>query len=194
MFTKALVLTGLLAAAQGNSRPPFPQPSPTSLSPLTQPPLALTITAPTLDTKWDLSQTNTIEWKAVDTDPRNFTILLVDQSSSSGQKSTEIAKMVNTADNKYSFTNFAAAPGKSYQIRFRGTEVANQGDLAQSQNFEVTKSGVGSTATQAPSGTQTGAAAAASSDPAKGNGAVGNGVRGMVGVAGVVVAVGFMLM
>lgn len=129
MFTKTLIaFASLLAATQ-----------------------AITITAPALDAQWDLSQSNTIEWTAVDTDPKNFTIVLVDHSSSSGAKQTEIKKNVNTSDKKYSFSNLVATPGDKFQINFVGTDVLNQGIIAQSQNFKVTKSGVAATTTSASS-------------------------------------------
>jgi hypothetical protein len=106
---------------------------------------ALQITAPKLNDAWDFSQTNTIEWKSVDTDAKNFSIVLVDHSDSAGAKETVIKDLVNTADNKYSFTNFVATPGNKYQISFKGTTALNQGILAQSEQFNVTKSGTAST-------------------------------------------------
>jgi hypothetical protein len=169
MFTKTLItLASLLAATQ-----------------------ALTITAPALDAKWDLSQTNTIEWTSVDTDPKNFTIVLVDHSSSSGAKQTEIKKLVDTADKKYAFSNFVATPGDKYQINFIGTEVSNQGIIAQSQNFKVTKSGVATSSTttsSAPSGTESAPATTSTAQP-NGAGAVVRGALGIVGSLGVMVYV-----
>ncbi|OIW26940.1 hypothetical protein CONLIGDRAFT_492850 [Coniochaeta ligniaria NRRL 30616] len=164
MFAKTVVTLAILAAAQAN-------------------------------TAWDFSQTNTIEWTSVSTDPSNFSIVLVDNSSSSGPKETVIKDLVNTADDKYSFSNVVvAAPGDKFQIRFVGTTATNTGIVTQSENFNVTKSGVAATTTSAstggPSGTATGAPAATTS--AKGNGAGALKAAGGVGAA--VGAVFYMLL
>lgn len=60
--------------------------------------------------------------------------------------------MVNTADKKYSFTNFVAPPGDKYIINLVGTGTTNAGLLAQSQQFNVTKSGTAASTTSGGSG------------------------------------------
>lgn len=152
---------------------------------------AITITAPKANDAWDFSQTNTIEWTSVATDPSNFSIVLVDNSAASGPKSTTIKDLVNTADGKYSFTNFVAAPGEKYQIRFVGTSAQNTGIVTQSENFNVTKSGTAPSTTSSsgpsPTGTQPPASTTASGN---GAGAIGVGL----GLAGSVVAAVFMML
>lgn len=155
---------------------------------------ALTITAPKANDAWDFSQTNTIEWTSVDTDPANFSIVLVDNASSAGPKQTVIKDLVNTADHKYSFTNFVAAPGDKYQIRFVGTTASNTGIVTQSENFNVTKSGTAPTTTtsaSAPSATGSGAPAATTTAAGK-NGAPA--LAATFGLAAPVAAALYMLL
>jgi hypothetical protein len=128
----------------------------------------------------------------VDTDPKNFTIVLVNHASSSGATQTTIQKMVTTADDKYAFSNFVATPGDKYQINFIGTDVSNQGIIAQSQTFNITKSGVAtssSTTVSAPSGTGSAAASTTSADKPNGAAAVVRGTFGVVGALGAMVYV-----
>ncbi|MDB5911308.1 MAG: putative extracellular conserved serine-rich protein [Massilia sp.] len=152
---------------------------------------ALTITAPKANDAWDFSQTNTIEWSSVSTDPSNFSIVLVDNSNPSGPTQTTIKDLVNTADNKYSFTNVVAAPGDKYQIRFVGTTASNTGIVTQSENFNVTKSGTAPSSTSSSGPSPTGSQAPASSST-KPNGA--SALTATVGLAGSVVAALFMLL
>ncbi|KAB5575326.1 hypothetical protein GE09DRAFT_1215111 [Coniochaeta sp. 2T2.1] len=155
---------------------------------------ALTITSPKTNDAWDLSQTNTIEWTSVSTDPSNFSIVLVDNSNASGAKETVIKDLVETKENKYSFTNFVAAPGDKYQIRFRGTTAQNTGIVTQSENFNVTKSGVEQkTSTTGTGPTPTGSGAPVETTaPGSGNGAGALGVG--MGLMGSVVAAVFMML
>jgi hypothetical protein len=109
--------------------------------------------------------------------------VLVDNSNASGAKTTTIKDLVNTADNKYSFSNFVAAPGDRYQIRFMGTSAQNTGIVTQSENFNVTKSGTAASTTSAGAPSPTGSSEpAASTTPAKGSGA--NALVAGAGLAG----------
>lgn len=101
---------------------------------------AVTIIDPKLDAKLDFSQSNTITWSSVDSDPDTVQIVLA-SASSSNISTVVIASSVKTSDNKYTFSNFVAPVGDNYKINFLGTETDNQGIVAQSQDFEVTKSG-----------------------------------------------------
>ncbi|KAH8904694.1 hypothetical protein BR93DRAFT_930134 [Coniochaeta sp. PMI_546] len=168
MIAKTFIAISLLAAAQ-----------------------ALTITAPKANDAWDFSQTNTIEWTSVSTDPSNFSIVLVDNSSSAGPKQTVIKDLVNTADGKYSFSNFVAAPGDKYQIRFLGTTATNTGIVTQSENFNVTKSGTAPSTTTSSGPTATGSQAPATTTAGK-NGA--STLAATFGLAGPVVAALYMLL
>ncbi len=93
-----------------------------------------------MNSQWDLSQTNSIEWTSVSTDPTTLNIVLVNHNSSPATESP-IKDSVNTADGKYALTNFVASPGDKYTIKFYSTSATNSGQLAESQSFNVTKSG-----------------------------------------------------
>ena len=89
--------------------------------------------------QWDFSQTNTIEWTSVSTDPTSFDIVLVNHDASPATEFT-LQDPVNTSDGKFSFTNFVAPAGDQYTIKFfTNSTVTSQ--LAESQQFNVTKSG-----------------------------------------------------
>ncbi|KAJ9143403.1 hypothetical protein NKR23_g6614 [Pleurostoma richardsiae] len=120
---------------------------------------ALQITEPALNDKLDFSGTNTIEWTSVSSDPTSFEIVLLDNSATPPTQKT-IADSVKTSDGKYSFTNFVTPVGTKYQINLVGSSKTNSGILAQSQQFEVTKSGVEPTTTTSATPSATSAAAA----------------------------------
>ncbi|KAK3400291.1 hypothetical protein B0T20DRAFT_181563 [Sordaria brevicollis] len=105
---------------------------------------ALKITEPKENDKWDLSQTNTIKWEHVDTDPEEFKLVLVN-SKTGGEQPFDIDDDVETKKGEYKLTNFVAEPGATYKIKAYGTESTNRGQLAESQTFNVTKSGVAAT-------------------------------------------------
>ncbi|KAH8880263.1 hypothetical protein GQ53DRAFT_755247 [Thozetella sp. PMI_491] len=116
---------------------------------------AVSITEPTDQSKWDFSQSNTIEWKSVSSDPTSFKIILVNHQNGGTTQQT-IKDSVTTSDNKYTFTNFVTTPGDKYTIQFISTSSTNSGILSESEQFNVTKSGVAPTTTSAaPSTSQT---------------------------------------
>lgn len=153
------------------------------------PTTAITITAPALDASWDFSQTNTIEWTSVSTDPANFSIVLVNNQPASGPELTTMADLVNTSDQKYSFTNFVTTPGPDHVIRFVGVGASDSGVLAESQEFNITKSGTAApnTTTSTTSGPSPTGTSAPASTSAKGSGAgalaAGAGLAGSVAAA-----------
>jgi hypothetical protein len=152
-------------------------------------PLAITITQPTAGAQWDFSGTNTIEWTADTNEAKQtFSIGLYDSSSNS---QTTIVQSVNGGDLKYSFSNFVAKPGK-YQVRFDANSANNTGILAQSSEFNVTKSGVATTSTSGGS-TASSTASGAASTSAK-SGAVAMGVAKTLGVAGPVLGALFLIL
>lgn len=148
---------------------------------------AITITEPQQGAKLDFSGSNTISWTSVDTDPVSFEIVLVSPNNSTIAQSV-ITNSVNTADNKYTFSNFAAPVGDNYQFNFIGNVGTNNGIISQSQTFAVTKSGVDSTT--ASTATGTGAAASATSSDTSAASAFGV----TFGIAGPVVAALGMLL
>jgi len=103
--------------------------------------VALRITEPKEKSEWDLSKTNTITWSHVDSDPKEFMLVLVDKDSSNGAIEHPIGK-VSTADGKYDLTNFVVPRiGDDWSVKALGTTEKNLGQLAESEEFEITKSG-----------------------------------------------------
>ncbi|KAK0721615.1 Ser-Thr-rich glycosyl-phosphatidyl-inositol-anchored membrane family-domain-containing protein [Lasiosphaeria miniovina] len=153
---------------------------------------ALQITSPTENDKWDLSATNTIKWSSVDSDPAFFKLVLINHPPSTAETSTTIAENVTTSKGQYDLTNFAAAPGDKYSIKAYGILNANNGQLAESKQFNVTKSGTASTTTtDAPSSSGTGTGTTAASSPSKSSEAFALGKS--FGVAGPLAVVFAML-
>lgn len=143
MFAKTLVaFTGLLAAVS-----------------------AIQVKSPAKDAELDFSKTNEITWSSVSTDPTTFSIVLVDQTN---MDSTVIAASVNTADGKYTVTNFDATPGSKYRINLVANTPNNSGILAQSEEFEITNAGTEDAAsTTSVSGTSSAATRSSSSTTAR---------------------------
>lgn len=127
----------------------------------------------------------------MDTDPVSFEIVLVSPNNSTIAQSV-ITNSVNTTENKYTFSNFAAPVGDNYQLNFVGNTGTNNGIISQSQTFAVTKSGVASTTTSATGSTATGTGAAASASASGSSAASAFGVN--FGIAGPVVAALGMLL
>jgi len=101
---------------------------------------ALQLTEPADGAEWDLSKTNIIKWKSVETDPEEFKLVLID-ASGFPEKEYEINSEVETEEGEYKLTNFVAQPGKKFKVKAFSTANTNSGQLAESQTFEVTKSG-----------------------------------------------------
>jgi len=102
---------------------------------------ALQITEPGNNEEWDLSKTNTIKWTSVSTDEPEFALKLIDKRTSPETPIT-IAEKVKTSDGKYDLTNLVAKPGDKYTIKaFSLSKLSQNGQLAESQTFNVTKSG-----------------------------------------------------
>jgi hypothetical protein len=152
-----------------------------------------------------------IQWSSVSTDAATFQIVLIDNNSNNSTTQV-LAQSVNTADGKYSFSNFVATPDTHYQINFVGNTITNSGILAQSQQFEVTKSGgkqnppeerddarpltcsptvAPTTTSTAGTATAAGTASQAATSASKTNAAVAVGAS--LGVSGPLVAALFML-
>ncbi|CCC07084.1 hypothetical protein SMACR_01108 [Sordaria macrospora] len=150
---------------------------------------ALKITEPKEKAQWDLSQTNTIKWEHVDSDPETFQLVLVNHKTG-GEEPFTIEDKVKTSDGEYKLTNFVAAPGSTYSIKAYGTEKTNNGQLSESQTFNVTKSGVAatsSTSTVKPTSSGTPASSSSAAPSETSNAATALGVT--FGVAGPLAAV-----
>ncbi|KAK3935433.1 hypothetical protein QBC46DRAFT_271798 [Diplogelasinospora grovesii] len=153
--------------------------------------VALHITDPTDGAQWDFSATNTVKWEFVSSDPTSFQLVLVNHATQP-ETDTVIAESVNTTAGSYSFTNVVAKPGSQYTIKAMSTSTQNSGQLAESQTFNVTKSGVAPTTTSSSGSgaSATGSQTSASATSTK-NAAVTLGKA--FGVAGPV-AVGFAML
>ncbi|WYZ39588.1 hypothetical protein EsH8_III_001502 [Colletotrichum jinshuiense] len=113
MFAKStVVITSLLAVAQ-----------------------AVKVIKPAKGDSWDLSKTNEITWETVDTDPKSFEIVIVNQSGFP-QVTETIATDVNAADGKYELKGATVSAGSAYRINFISKD--NSGILAQSNEFTLT--------------------------------------------------------
>ncbi|KAL4970849.1 GPI anchored serine-threonine rich family protein [Aspergillus stella-maris] len=123
--------------------------------------LSLIITTPGASTRRvDLSKPFTIKWRTVPSDPEHFTITLVNTDGHNINK--DVAENVSSSENEYRVESISGIPAgcvaylpnspstfyklistvivsENYQINFRSTERNNQGILAQSTRFNVTK-------------------------------------------------------
>lgn len=153
---------------------------------------ALQITDPKENDQWDLSQTNTIKWTAVETDTAELDLYLVDKSTTPETR-LPIAEGVKTADKQFALTNFVVArTGDRYTVKAFSRAQRDSGQLSESGTFNVTKSGVASTTTPGgnnPSGSATGSGSTPS--PSNGAATLGQAMLGVVGPLAVVLAVLF---
>ncbi|KAM7186157.1 hypothetical protein V8F20_011495 [Naviculisporaceae sp. PSN 640] len=144
---------------------------------------AIQITEPKQNAKLDFSKTNTIKWDHVDSDPEEFKIELIDHSTAP-ETSTVLVAKAKTSDGEYKFENFVAPPGTQYTVKFYAIDNKNTGQLAESQTFAVTKSGVKPSTTVPPTAGATNTDAAAAETTTSKAGAMGT----AVGLAGPVAA------
>lgn len=96
------------------------------------------VTSPTKDQKLDFSSTIDVTWTSVATDPTTFTLVIVDQTT---MNPVTVDSAVKTSTLKYSLTNFVVTPGSKYKFNLLSNDPMNTGILAQSETFEITKSG-----------------------------------------------------
>ncbi|KAK2738104.1 extracellular conserved serine-rich protein [Colletotrichum kahawae] len=146
MYSKtALAITSLLAAAE-----------------------AIKVTSPAKDAEWDVSETNEIKWDSVNTDPKSFEIVVVNQSAYP-ETSTTIAT-VQTSDGKYDLKDAKLSAGDKIRINFISTDTQNSGLLAQSETFSLTSDDSSSSASASASATASGSASASGSATASATG------------------------
>jgi cobalamin biosynthesis Mg chelatase CobN len=125
---------------------------------------AILVTSPTKDQKLDFSKSIEVKWTSVSTDPKTFQLVLVDQST---MNPITVEAEVKTSDNKYTLTNFVATPGAKYKFNFLSNDPMNTGILAQSETFEISKSGsTESSTTEASTTTSTTEASSTTTDSA----------------------------
>ncbi|KAL2857931.1 Ser-Thr-rich glycosyl-phosphatidyl-inositol-anchored membrane family-domain-containing protein [Aspergillus pseudoustus] len=100
--------------------------------------LTLTITSPSANDKVDFSKPYTIRWTTVPSDPQNFTITLVNVNGRNVSK--DLTSRAESDKNEYRVDRVWDIPvANNYQINFRSTSRDNQGILAQSPMFNVTR-------------------------------------------------------
>ncbi|GIK06961.1 hypothetical protein Aspvir_002614 [Aspergillus viridinutans] len=99
---------------------------------------ALTITSPKSLDQVDMSKSVNIEWQYVQSDPQNFSIVLVNMITQPPVNKL-IAKEVKASNEKYTVDGVSGIPkANGYQINFVSTGPTNTGILAQSPQFNVT--------------------------------------------------------
>lgn len=126
---------------------------------------AILVTSPAKDAQVDFSKDVTITWTSVNTDPSTFTLELVDQSNVNSP--IIINKDVKTSDDKYTLSNFVAPTGSTYKFNFISNDPENSGILAQSQSFEIVKSGESSSSSASASASATDSTTSTSSGTAE---------------------------
>ncbi|OJI98466.1 hypothetical protein ASPVEDRAFT_25340 [Aspergillus versicolor CBS 583.65] len=153
--------------------------------------LALTITTPKEDDDVDFSKPYTVRWRSVPNDSSNFTITLVNTNGHNVNK--DVATEVNGDEGEYRIDAVSGVPlGDGYQFNIRSTARNNQGILAQSQRFNVTKVARRTTnddKNDSDNSTQT----SSSDDSTETNAAVGS-LGGMVGSSVIAGVVGFAVL
>ncbi|AFR96448.1 hypothetical protein C343_04572 [Cryptococcus neoformans C23] len=109
---------------------------------------AIKVESPNKDTVWQSNSPQTVEWTAVDTDPRNFSIQLVNQAGYlDGNSPVTLIDSQSTGDSGTTQSATVTYPGGSwptgiaFQINLISTDSHNTGILAQSEQFNITSGG-----------------------------------------------------
>ncbi|KAL4920018.1 Ser-Thr-rich glycosyl-phosphatidyl-inositol-anchored membrane family-domain-containing protein [Aspergillus aurantiobrunneus] len=153
--------------------------------------LALTVTSPRERERVDFSRPYTIRWSTVPSDPQNFTITLVNANSHNVNK--DIAVDVDSSEEEYRVERIRDIPvGNNYQINIRSTARNNQGLLAQSPRFNVTRAADSADESESPSASGTSSESDAA--PTETNAAVGNAKGAFVGSSVVVGVMGLVVL
>ncbi|KAB8070317.1 Ser-Thr-rich glycosyl-phosphatidyl-inositol-anchored membrane family-domain-containing protein [Aspergillus leporis] len=106
-----------------------------SLLPLAASVGALQVTSPKKGDDVDLSDSFTVKWDSVDTDPSSFDLYIVNNAVYPNVEQ-KIASDVDTTKGSYSVSGLSGlTDGKGYQINFLSNSAKNSGILAQSQQF-----------------------------------------------------------
>jgi len=119
---------------------------------------ALTITDPGQNTVWDSStQSQTVSWNSVATDPTNFTVLLVNMQSYPNINTTLKENVLTSSGSTTVDGPSSGWPiGSGFQINFIQLNPTGVGILAQSNQFSINGTTVPfSSSASRPSGTGT---------------------------------------
>ncbi|OWZ61888.1 hypothetical protein AYX14_05824 [Cryptococcus neoformans] len=119
---------------------------------------AIRVESPNKDTVWQSNSPQTVEWTAVDTDPRNFSIQLVNQAGYlDGNSPVTLIDSQSTGDSGTTQSATVSYPGGSwptgiaFQINLMSTDSHNTGILAQSEQFNITSGGESSSSASSSS-------------------------------------------
>ncbi|BCS20687.1 GPI anchored serine-threonine rich family protein [Aspergillus puulaauensis] len=151
--------------------------------------LALTITSPKEDEDVDFSKPYTVHWKSVTNDANKFTITLVNTNGHNVNK--DVGTDVDGSEGEYRIDAVSGVPlGDGYQLNIRSTARNNQGILAQSEKFNVTKVARRTTNDDKNDSDNSTKTSSTDDSPDETNAAVGS-LSGMVGSSVVASVIGF---
>ncbi|KAF7352617.1 hypothetical protein MVEN_01227300 [Mycena venus] len=136
---------------------------------------AITITSPNPSQGWTNDGGQLIKWESVSTDPKNFTIILVNDDTTTTPVPQQLAALVNTADGQTTVNPPSEgwpAPGTKYRVKFVQDAEHLNTQLVESDEFAIKAAPVPSgssttpvqtlppsTPTNTPANTDTGASA-----------------------------------
>ncbi|KAL2846170.1 Ser-Thr-rich glycosyl-phosphatidyl-inositol-anchored membrane family-domain-containing protein [Aspergillus pseudoustus] len=116
---------------------------------------ALKVTEPKKNVEIDPSESFTVKWDSVNTDPTSFDLYLVNNAVYP-PVDKKIASDVDTSQGSYSVDGVSGlSTGSGYQINLYSNEEHNTGILAQSEQFNVTASDTTSSSSSTSSTTST---------------------------------------
>ncbi|KAL4907746.1 Ser-Thr-rich glycosyl-phosphatidyl-inositol-anchored membrane family-domain-containing protein [Aspergillus multicolor] len=138
----------------------------TSLLPLAVSVSALQVTQPEKGAEIDPSDSFTVKWDSVSTDPSSFDLYLVNNAVYPSVEK-KIASDVDTSDGSYTVDSISGLEkAGGYQINLFSNEAHNTGILAQSEQFNVTGSDTtsSSSSTTTPTSTSTSSSTSTSTE------------------------------
>ncbi|KAK7061890.1 hypothetical protein R3P38DRAFT_2832130 [Favolaschia claudopus] len=115
---------------------------------------AITIISPNPSQGWTNDGAQSITWQAVDSDPKNFTILLLNDATNVAPVPQQLAALVVTSLNKIDVNPPATgwpAPGTKYRIKFVADAEHLNSQLCQSDEFAIRAPALSSGSSTLPS-------------------------------------------
>ncbi|OJJ64730.1 hypothetical protein ASPSYDRAFT_140063 [Aspergillus sydowii CBS 593.65] len=126
-----------------------------SLLPLAVSVGALSVTEPKKGAEIDPSDSFTVKWDSVSTDPASFDIYLVNKAIYPSVEK-KVASDVDTSDGSYTVDGLSGVTdGHGFQINLFSNEEKNTGILAQSEQFNMTGDASSTSSTSSSSSTST---------------------------------------
>ncbi|KKK13925.1 hypothetical protein ARAM_001526 [Aspergillus rambellii] len=124
-----------------------------SLLPLAVSVAALSVVEPKEGADIDASDSFTVKWTSVSTDPSSFDLYIVNNAVYPPVE-TKIASDVETSEGSYTVDNVSGiTKGHGYQINLLSDSAQNSGILAQSQQFNITGAASSSSSSTSSSST-----------------------------------------